>query len=43
MEKFKVMNRSIRTAASKLIEEADKIAAGEVPSATMADIFGEED
>ena len=43
MENFKVMNRSIRTAASKLIEEADQIAAGEVQSATLADIFGEED
>lgn len=43
MEKFKFMNRSIRSAASKLIEEADKIAAGEMPSATMADIFGQEE
>ena len=43
MEKFRMMNRSMRSAASKLIEEADRIAAGEVPSATMSDIFGEED
>lgn len=43
MEKFRTMNRSIRSAASKLIEEADKIATGEAPSATLADIFGKED
>lgn len=43
MEKFKVMNRSIRSAASRLMEEADRIAAGEIPSATMDDIFGGED
>ena len=43
MERFRKMNRSISSAASGLIEEADKIAAGEVASATMADLFGEED
>lgn len=43
MEKFRTMNRSIRTAASRIIEEADRIAAGEAPYATMADVFGEED
>ena len=42
MEKFRQMNRSMRTAASKLAEEADRIARGETPSVTMADLFGEE-
>ena len=43
MKAFRQMNRSIRSAATQLMEEADKMAAGEMPSATMADIFGEEE
>ncbi|MEG0494057.1 MAG: AbrB/MazE/SpoVT family DNA-binding domain-containing protein [Clostridia bacterium] len=43
MERFRQINRSIRPAAQKLIEEADSIAAGKAPFASMEQLFGGED
>ena len=43
IEEFKKKTKEIKGAISAILEEADKIATGELPSATMEDIFGAED
>ena len=40
IEEFKKKTKEIKGAISAILEEADKIATGELPSATMEDIFG---
>ncbi|MDR0898663.1 MAG: AbrB/MazE/SpoVT family DNA-binding domain-containing protein [Oscillospiraceae bacterium] len=43
MARFKEMNRAMRPAIERLIEEADDIASGKIASATMDQVFGGED
>ena len=43
IEEFKKKTKEIKGAISAMLEETDKIATGEIPSATMEDIFGMED
>ena len=43
MERFRRINRSIRPAVEKLLAEADDIACGKKPSATMEQVFGGEE
>lgn len=42
MTRFRQMNSRMRPAVEKLIEQADEIASGKAPYATMDDIFGGE-
>lgn len=42
-ERAEEMREAIRSAAAALVAEADRIAAGEAPYATMDDVFGEAD
>ena len=41
IRKFSEQNMSIRKAVHSLLEEADDIASGQKPSASMADVFGD--
>lgn len=42
-ERAEEMREAIRSAAAALMAEADRIAAGEAPYATLDDVFGELD
>lgn len=43
LNRFKLINRSVHSAAIALQKEADDIASGKAPSATMHDLFDLED
>lgn len=43
LEEFKKKSKEIKSAISTMLEEANKIAIGEISSATMEDIFETED
>ncbi|MDR0930011.1 MAG: AbrB/MazE/SpoVT family DNA-binding domain-containing protein [Oscillospiraceae bacterium] len=43
MTRFKEINRAMRPAAKRMMEEADDIASGKIASATMEQVFGRED
>lgn len=40
IKQFEIQSKGIKTAITNLLEEADAIAAGEKPSATLDDVFG---
>lgn len=43
VKQFKIMQRKIRPAVERMLEEADRIAEGEGEYYTMEDVFGPED
>ncbi len=43
IEQFELKNKNIKKAITNILEEADSIAAGEIPAADLDDIFGSTD
>lgn len=43
VRRFEIESKNIRKAIGMMLEEAERIASGEVPAATFEDVFGTED